>query len=537
MDTPAIAAERYDIVIIGGGISGIGAARYITEAFPTKSLALLEARDDIGGTWDLFRYPGIRSDSDLHTFAYEFKSWRHETAIADGALIRDYLRETVEEYDLGKVIQFRQKVVAADWVSDDAEWTLTVESTDGEAVTRRMVKARWVFGATGYYRYDEGYTPEFEGRQDFAGDIIHPQHWPEGYDYSGKKVVVIGSGATAITLIPALVTGAGAAAHATMLQRTPTYLLSYPRIDSLALTLTKVFGERRGYLLTRAKNVWSDWAIVKFLTRFPRTGRKLIRYLNTKELPAGFDVDRHFNPPYDPWDQRLCLAPDGDFFTAIREGRASVVTDKIVRFTKRGILLESGTELEADVIVTATGLSMRFFGGIELTVDGRPVDLATSVAYRGMLLSGVPNWMMAIGYTKSSWTLKIGLLGRSFCELLRHMDTHGYDTVVPVAESVKASRSILDLDSGYMQRAKAFLPKQGDADPWQMKTVFLEDRKMLRASLIDENLQFSSRLERELNLDKEKKEKTATERLPGTGGRPTTAARARKRTSAANSKG
>ncbi|MEV6059954.1 NAD(P)/FAD-dependent oxidoreductase [Nocardia asteroides] len=534
MNTPTIASERYDIVIIGGGISGIGAARYITEAFPTKSVVLLEARDNIGGTWDLFRYPGIRSDSDLHTFAYEFKSWRHQTAIADGELIRDYLRETVDEYDLGRLIRFGHTVVAADWVSDDAEWTLAVEATAGDTAERRIIKAGWVFSATGYYRYDEGYTPEFEGRADFAGDIIHPQHWPEGYDYTGKKVVIVGSGATAITMVPAMLSGPGAAEHVTMLQRTPTYLLSMPRIDALALTLTKVFGERRGYLLTRAKNVWSDWAIVKFLSRFPRTGRKLIRYLNTKELPEGFDVDRHFNPPYDPWDQRLCLAPDGDFFTSIREGRASVATDKIVRFTERGILLESGEELEADVIVTATGLNMRFFGGIEQTVDGRPVDLSSSVAYRGMLLSGLPNWLMAIGYTKSSWTLKIGLLGRSFCELLRHMDTHGYDTVVPVAEAGIGTRSILDLGSGYMRRAKSSLPKQGESAPWQMKTVYLEDRKMMRGPLIDENLRFSSALGRESKLYHEK---TAAERAAEIPPEPAAAPRTRRRTTAAPSKG
>jgi monooxygenase len=505
MNTSAPAAERYDVVIIGGGISGIGAATYITQAFPNKRVVLLEARDNVGGTWDLFRYPGIRSDSDLHTFAYEFKTWRHRTAVADGRLIRDYMQETVDEHDLAKLIRFRHTVIAADWTSDDAEWTLTVEAPDDDGkLSTRVIKAGWVFGATGYYRYDAGYTPEFEGREDFAGDIIHPQHWPEGYDYSGKKVVVIGSGATAITLIPALVSGDGAAAHATMLQRTPTYVLSYPRIDTLGLTLMKVFGERRGYLLTRSKNVWSDWAIVKFLSKFPRAGRKMIRYLNARELPEGFDVDRHFNPPYDPWDQRLCLAPDGDFFESIRDGRASVVTDKIVRFTERGILLESGEELEADVIVTATGLNMRFFGGVKQTVDGRPVDLSTSVAYRGMLLSGIPNWMMAIGYTKSSWTLKIGLLGRSFVELLQYMDTHGYDTVVPVAKHGTATRSILDLDAGYMQRAKDGLPKQGDDMPWQMKTVFLEDRKMLRAPLIDDNLRFSSRLERELSTNVEK---------------------------------
>ncbi|MGU3502369.1 flavin-containing monooxygenase [Mycobacterium sp. C31M] len=501
MSIPASHPAFYDVVIIGGGISGIGAAVYLTKEFPAKKVALLEGRDALGGTWDLFRYPGIRSDSDLHTFAYEFKSWRHEKAIADAPLILDYLEETVEEYGLGDIIKYRHNVVAAAWSSDDAEWVLTVEVTDSDgAVRTEVVKAGWVYAGTGYYRYDEAYTPEFEGRNDFEGDIIHPQFWPEDYDHAGKNVVVIGSGATAITLIPSILKGPGAADRVTMLQRTPTYIMSLPRVDALSLKLTRLLGERRGYLATRWKNVLIDWIVVELMTRFPKTARRVIRHLNKKELPTGFDVDRHFNPPYDPWDQRLCLAPDGDFFASIREGRASVVTDRIRRFTKTGIELESGEELPADVIVTATGLNLRLFGGIDLTVDGRPVDLSSSVVYRGFLLSGVPNWMMAIGYTKSSWTLKISLLGKSLIELLRYMDAHGYDTVAPHAAEDVGTRSILDLDAGYMQRARRALPRQGDAMPWQMRNVFLEDRKMYRGSVIDDNLRFSSRLERELEV-------------------------------------
>ncbi|MCG7634120.1 NAD(P)/FAD-dependent oxidoreductase [Gordonia McavH-238-E] len=491
--------ENFDVVIIGGGISGIGAAVYITQEFPTKKVALLEGRDAIGGTWDLFRYPGIRSDSDLHTFAYEFKSWRHETAIADAPLIKDYLAETVDEYGLDAIVRYRHHVTSADWSGSDARWTLAVDITDTDGAVRHdIITAGWVFGATGYYRYDEGYTPEFEGRDDFAGDIIHPQHWPEDYDHTGKKVVVIGSGATAITLIPSMLKGPGAASHVTMLQRTPSYIMTMPRIDGLSLTLTKLLGERRGYLATRWKNVWADWAVVKTLTTFPKASRRMIRYLNTKELPAGFDVDKHFNPPYDPWDQRLCLAPDGDFFTSIRTGDASVVTDRIRRFVPDGIELESGEKLEADLIVTATGLNMRLLGGIDLSVDGRPVDLPSSVVYRGMMLSGVPNWVMAVGYTKSSWTLKIGLLGKSFIELLHHMDTHGFDTATAVAPDGTGTRPVIDLDAGYMLRAKHTLPRQGDEMPWQMKSVFLEDRKMFRQPVISDALTFSSRLEREV---------------------------------------
>ncbi|OBF39260.1 FAD-containing monooxygenase EthA [Mycolicibacterium peregrinum] len=500
MSSSASGPEYFDVVIIGAGISGIGAAAYLTREFPKKKIAVLEGRAAIGGTWDLFRYPGIRSDSDLHTFAYEFKSWRHENAIADAPLILDYLKETVDEFRLDDIIRYRHNVVAAAWSSDDAEWVLTVEVTapDG-AVRSQVIKAGWVYAGTGYYRYDEAYTPQFEGRDDFEGDIVHPQFWPEGYDYSGKNVVVIGSGATAITLIPSLLKGDTAAEHVTMLQRTPTYILSMARIDAMSLKLTRLLGERRGYLATRWKNVLIDWLVVELMTRFPKTARRVIRHLNMKQLPPGFDVDRHFNPPYDPWDQRLCLAPDGDFFASIRDGRASVVTDRIRRFTKQGIELESGRQLPADLIVTATGLNMRLFGGIDLTVDGRPVDVSSSVVYRGFLLSDIPNWMMAIGYTKSSWTLKISLLGKSLIELLRYMDTHGYDTVAPHAAEGIGTRSVLDLDAGYMRRAKRALPLQGDAMPWQVRNVFLEDRKMYRGSIIDDNLRFSSRLERELD--------------------------------------
>ena len=498
MSNTATGPEYFDVVIIGGGISGIGAAAYITREFPNKTVALLEGRDSVGGTWDLFKYPGIRSDSDLHTFAYEFKSWKDDNAIADAPLILDYLKETVDEYGLGDKIRYRHKVVSAAWSSDDAEWLLDVDVAEADGTVRReVIKAGWVFGATGYYNYEKGFTPEFAGREELTGDIIHPQHWPEGYDYSGKKVVVIGSGATAITLIPSMLKGDGAAAHVTMLQRTPTYILTLPRVDALSLKLTRLLGERGGYLATRWKNILIDWTIVELLTRFPNASRRYIRSVNVKELPAGFDVDKHFKPPYNPWEQRLCLAPDGDFFKSIRDGRASVVTDRIRRFTATGIELESGEHLDADVIVTATGLNLRLFGGIDMTVDGRPVDLPSSVVYRGMMLSGVPNWMNAIGYTKSSWTLKIGLLGKSLIELLRHMDTHGYDTVVPHAPVGVGTRSMLDLNSGYMQRSKDDLPRQGDAMPWKMENVFLDDRKMYRGSVIDKNLRFSSRLERE----------------------------------------
>lgn len=480
--------EEFDIVIIGAGISGIGAARYITDAFPGKRVVVLEGRETIGGTWDLFKYPGIRSDSDLHTFGYEFKPWNDRAAIAEAPKILDYLRETVDENDLDKLIRFGHRVRRAEWSSADARWTIDVRTSHGD----KRFTADWIFAGTGYYRYDEGYTPRFDGREDFAGDIIHPQHWPEGYDYAGKKVVVIGSGATAVTLIPSMLNHEGAAAHVTMLQRTPTYVLPWPKVDSLALLLTRLFGERRGYAMTRFNNIWIDRGVVKSLRTFPRLGRAVIRLINKKCLPTGYDVDTHFNPPYDPWDQRLCLCPDGDFFRALSNGSASIVTDRITRFTETGIALESGHHLDADLIVTATGLNMRLLGGIDIVVDGAPVNLADTVAYRGTLLSGIPNLAIAIGYTTSSWTLKIGILCRYFCNLVQHMDAFGYDSVVVEADPAMQTRPIMDLSSGYAQRARETMPKQGTG-MWQMSMSYPHDAKLLRGPLLDDALQFTSR--------------------------------------------
>jgi monooxygenase len=486
------AVEEFDVVIIGAGISGIGAATYFSRELPDKSLIVLEGRDNIGGTWDLFRYPGIRSDSDLHTFGYEFKPWRHETAIADAPLIREYLQETVEENNLAPLIKLRHRVMRAEWSSEDSRWTLSVQATDPatSATSTKTIRAGWVFAATGYYRYDKGFSPEFPGRDDFEGLVVHPQHWPETLDYSGKKVVIIGSGATAITMVPAMATGPGAAQCVTMLQRTPTYIMSMPRVDSVALTLTKLLGAKRGYAATRFKNIWLEHAIVKGLRAFPKAGRRLIRRENIKRLPKGFDVNKHFNPPYDPWDQRLCLAPDGDFFDAIKAGNASVVTDTITRFSKRGIVLKSGEELEADIIVTATGLNMRLFDGMPIVVDGREIDIADSVSYRGMLLSGIPNWAMAIGYTTSSWTLKVSLMCRYFIDLVKHMDAHGYDRAVPIPVPGMERKPVMDLQSGYAKRGRKVLPKQGLTKPWRMAMSYPEDAKALRGPVADENLEF-----------------------------------------------
>ncbi|MCK2215671.1 NAD(P)/FAD-dependent oxidoreductase [Actinomadura sp. ATCC 31491] len=472
------AAEHLDVLVVGAGISGIGAARYLKVMAPGKSFAVLEAREASGGTWDLFRYPGIRSDSDLHTFGYAFKPWRDEQSIADAPRILAYLRETVAENGLEPHIRYRHKVLGASWSGERASWTVEVERTGtGERFT---LTAGWIFCAGGYYRYDEGFTPDFRGRERFAGPVVHPQDWPADLEYAGRRVAVIGSGATAVTLVPAM---AAEAAHVTMVQRTPTYVMPVPRKDALANALKRYLGEERGHALTRRKNIAQQRLVWSLCRRYPKAARRLIRRANVRRLPPGYPVDEHFNPPYDPWDQRLCAAPDGDLFRAVREGRASVVTGRIATFTERGLLLESGRELEADLIVTATGLNVQALGGLRLTVDGEPVRLSGTVAYKGMMLSGVPNLAYAIGYTNSSWTLKIDLLCEHFCRLLAYMDAHGHDTCRPEpADPDMPTRPFLDFGAGYVRRAVASLPRQGDRAPWLTSTSYRDDVRLLRAA-------------------------------------------------------
>ncbi|GAA0713342.1 NAD(P)/FAD-dependent oxidoreductase [Dactylosporangium roseum] len=490
MSDPSVppAAGHLDVLIVGAGISGIGAGRYLKTGLPSKSFAILEARPASGGTWDLFRYPGIRSDSDLYTFGYEFKPWRDEESIASAPRILAYLREAATENGLDPHIRYHHKVLAASWSSGDARWTVDVERTDtGE---RQRLTAGWIFCAGGYYRYDAGFTPHFEGRERFGGPIVHPQDWPDDLDYAGKRVVVIGSGATAVTLVPAM---ADAAAHVTMLQRTPSYVMPLPKKDTIGNALKKYLGEARGHALTRRKNIARQRAIWWLCQRYPKAARRLIRRVNVRQLPAGYPVDEHFNPPYDPWDQRLCAVPDGDLFRAIRKGTASVVTDRIATFTEHGVLLESGRELEADVIVTATGLNVQALGGVALTVDGIAVHVPDTVAYKGVMLSGVPNFAYAIGYTNSSWTLKVGLLCEHFCRLLAHMDAHGYDICRPeVGDPAMPTRPLLDLGAGYVRRAVARLPRQGARRPWLTSMTYQADVKLLRAgNVADPELHFA----------------------------------------------
>ena len=436
----------------------------------------------IGGTWDLFRYPGIRSDSDLHTFAYEFKPWTSDNAIADGDEILDYLEETLDENDLGPYVRFGHRVLSADFSSADGRWTVCVERVDtGE---RFELTCGVLFSAAGYYDYASGYTPEFEGRSSFTGAVVHPQAWPEDLDHTGKRVVVIGSGATAVTLIPAM---AGDAAHITMLQRSPSYVMSLPGKDPIANALRRVLPARTAYRITRRMNIARQRFIYDLSMRRPKLVRRLIRFMTKHQLPAGYAVDTHFKPRYNPWEERMCAVRNGDMFAAIRSGKASIVTDRIVRFTEHGILLESGQELYADIIVTATGLRMLAFGGMTLSVDGAAVDLADTLAYKSVLLSGIPNFAFAVGYTNSSWTLKVDLVCEHLCRLLSHMDAHGYDTVVAVADDPTIRRRpLLDLHAGYVRRAVDAFPKQGSHGPWTMEMSYAADRERLRTGPVED---------------------------------------------------
>jgi cation diffusion facilitator CzcD-associated flavoprotein CzcO len=482
LETP-LTADHLDVLIVGAGISGIAAAYHLKTRLPGKTFAILEARDAIGGTWDLFRYPGIRSDSDLHTFGYAFKPWTSDNAIAGAHEILDYLRETVQENDLGPHIRFGHKILAADWSSADGVWTVRVERpASGETFE---LTCNILFSAAGYYDYAAGYTPQFEGRESFAGKIVHPQQWPEDLDYAGKRVVVIGSGATAVTLIPAM---ADKAAHVTMLQRSPSYIMALPAKDPIANGLRRLLPDRIAYRLTRRINIARQRFIYALSMRQPKLVRRLIRALTKLQLPAGYEIDTHFRPSYNPWEQRLCAVPDGDLFTAIRKGQASVVTDRIKRFTTRGILLESGAELEADVIVTATGLNLLAFGGTELTLDGQAVSLKDTVAYKSMMLSGVPNFAFAVGYTNSSWTLKVDLVCEHLCRMLAHMDAHGHTTVTPVlADEAIDRRPLLDFQAGYVQRAMDKFPKQGSHGPWTVEMSYKTDRARLQHGPVEDS--------------------------------------------------
>ncbi|MFI7519601.1 flavin-containing monooxygenase [Micromonospora globbae] len=482
-----MACEHVDVLIVGAGLSGVGAACHLRRRCPEKTYALLEARDALGGTWDLFRYPGVRSDSDMFTLGYSFRPWTGPTSIADGGAIRAYIRDTAREYGVDRHIRYRHRVVRADWDSATARWTVHAHRDDtGETV---RLTCGFLHVCAGYYRYDAGHTPDLPGLDRFTGRVVHPQHWPADLDHGGSRVVVIGSGATAVTLVPAL---AARAAHVTMLQRSPSYVLALRSRDALADTLRRRLPARAYHAVVRGKNVLVTTATYQLSRRAPGLVRRLLRRGVARRLPAGFDVDRHFSPRYDPWDQRLCIAPDGDFFAALADGRASVVTDTIDTFTAHGIRLASGEELPADVVVTATGLNLRVLGGMALRVDGVEVDPARTVAYKGMMLSGVPNLALTIGYTNASWTLKADLVAAYVCRLLRHLDRTGQQIVTPRPPPDDERVPLIDLRSGYVLRSLDALPRQGRKAPWRLHQNYLRDLVLMRHGRIDdEGVRFS----------------------------------------------
>jgi monooxygenase len=486
-DTRSAPPSHVDVLIVGSGISGIGMGCHLRRDAPEKTFAILESRDAIGGTWDLFKYPGIRSDSDLQTFGYAFKPWTQEKVIAPASEILDYLHETVADYRLEPQMHFGYRVISADFSSDDAQWTVRVRHGDsGESELTCAV----LFAATGYYNYDGGFMPEFPGAESFNGQLIHPQHWPEDLDYAGKRVVVIGSGATAMTLIPAMAT---TAAHVTMLQRSPTYVISLPASDPVITGLKKVMSEQRAFNVARAINIKRQAVFYDLCMRFPKAMRKLLRAQTKAQLPSDIDVDVHFKPKYNPWDERVCVVPNGDMFKALRRGTASVVTDHITSFTSGGIELASGASLEADIIISATGLNVFLFGGIEISVDGAPVNLSERVAYKAMMLSGIPNFAFAIGYTNASWTLKVDLVCEHVCRLLAHMDATGTDVFTPVQAGELELRPLMDFQAGYVKRAVAVFPKQATTEPWTVSMSYAADRKRLIDSPVtDPSLMFSS---------------------------------------------
>ena len=482
--------NHVDVLIIGAGLSGIGAAHYLQQRCPAKTLLLLEARDAIGGTWDLFRYPGIRSDSDMYTFGYRFRPWLGDKSLADGPSILRYIRDTAAEAGIDNKICFQHQMKRAEWSSEQGRWTVHAHRTDtDEPVT---FTAGFVYNCTGYYRYDKGYTPDFPGMDRFEGTIIHPQHWPDDLDYSGKKVVVIGSGATAITLVPAMAATAG---HVTMLQRSPTYVATVPARDEIAMTLRGVLPEKAAYKLTRWKNVMYSLWVYQMAQRRPEAVKAYLRSQVVDQLPEGYPVDVHFKPRYNPWDQRLCAVPSGDLFKAISDGSASVVTDTIETFTETGILLDSGETLQADIIVTATGFTLQMMGGAELTVDGEPVNMSDRLIYKGMMVSDVPNSAFTVGYTNSSWTLKADLVAEYVCRLLNHMDDHGYAVMVPRCDGEDLERTpLLDFGAGYVSRAVQDLPSQGDRFPWRLRMNYLADVVALRYGKIQDQAMHFRRL-------------------------------------------
>jgi monooxygenase len=499
--------EHFDVLIIGAGLSGIGAGAHLRMQCPDKSFAITEGRSAMGGTWDLFRYPGVRSDSDMYTLGYRFRPWTDPKAIAGGPAILKYIRETSAYYDLDKEIRYNHRVRHAEWSTQDARWTVEVESSpgnagdpacmsaehengDGQLADRRapvtsatIFTCNFLYLCTGYYDYESGYTPEWPGFENFKGIIIHPQKWPEELDYTGKRVLVIGSGATAVTVVPAM---ADKATHVTMLQRSPTYVVSMPGEDRIANALRRVLPAKAAYAATRWKNVLRQMFFYQLSKKRPEFMKRLIAKGVAKEV--GNEIaEQHFKPTYNPWDQRLCLVPDSDLFKAVREKKASIVTGHISQFTESGVTLETGEHLEADIIVTATGLNLKIMAGLTLVVDGETVDLSKKMAYKGMMYSDVPNLAQAFGYTNASWTLKCDLTAEYVCRLLKYMDEHGFAQCTPrLSDPTVTPEPVLDFTSGYIQRVMHELPSQGSKQPWRLHQNYIKDLRLLRHAPLDD---------------------------------------------------
>ncbi len=481
-------ACHVDVLIIGAGLSGIAAAHYLKKYCPNKSYAILEARESLGGTWDLFRYPGIRSDSDLYTFGFSFAPWEDDRTIADGESILQYLKKTAEREGIAENIHFNHKVTKSAWDSEQSLWNVTVTAGPEHAV--RNFSCSFLYMCTGYYEYDQGYRPVWNEMSRYKGQIVHPQHWPEYLDYSGKKVVVIGSGATAVTLVPTM---AEKAAHITMLQRSPTYILSIPEVDGMSAWMFRNFPRWLSYGISRWKFILLTILFYKISRWKPDYIRRKIKGLALESLPENYD-ERHLTPEYNPWDQRVCLVPDGDLFAAIKSGSADIITDTIEKFTENGLLLNSGTELEADIIVTATGLNMRLMGGMSLEIDGNPVDISRSFVYKGMMLSDVPNLALSMGYTNAPWTLKCEMIARHVSRILNRMDAKKCATVIPRLHKDIGAGPSIGLTSGYVQRALEHMPKQGNSKPWKLHQNYILDLLSFKlGSIQDGTLEFLKR--------------------------------------------
>jgi monooxygenase len=480
--------EHFDVLIVGAGLSGIGAAWHLQEECPTKTYAILEARDASGGTWDLFRYPGIRSDSDMLTLGYSFRPWEDAKAIADGPSILSYVRETATVAGIDRNIRYRHRVISAAWSSEDARWTVEVErgGLNGDEPETAELTCNFLHMCSGYYRYDEPFKPEFAGTERFRGEIVHPQEWRDDIDYTGKRVIVIGSGATAVTLVPAM---AETAAHVTMLQRSPSYVVSLPGVDPVAGFLRRYLPPRVAFTILKWKNVLMTMASFQLSRRRPRWAKALIRKGVERQLPPGYDTKTHFRPKYNPWDQRMCLVPDGDLFAAISSGRATVVTDTVDTFTETGVRTGSGEEIEADLVVTATGLNLLALGGVSFSVDGEDITLPERIAYKGLMLEDIPNAAVSIGYTNASWTLKCDLTCEYVCRLINHMDEHGYDYCVPRNRDPSITpEPFIDFNSGYVQRSIDAFPKQGSRRPWRLHQNYALDILDLRHTSLDDGV-------------------------------------------------